>query len=597
MVFGRHYTKYYFKYFITFLIGIAALVLVDIYQLRLPNLVGELIDAIHAGEMGIEGAMDRALLIDFVKQLLIILIIVFIGRFVWRICIFGNGVKIETDIRNEMFEHMEKLSTSYFSKNKTGAIMALYTNDLSLIRRSFAGGTLMFVDALTLGVIAFTKMVSMSWEFTLVGFVPLALVALFAGIMRKRISKKVKLNLEAYSKLSDFVQEDYSGLSVVKAFVREKRQAFLFGKHNEYDLDTAYRFVKDQTLVQVVVNIVINIGMYGVVFLGGLLMYYIQRDVLDLDLTLGNLITFNSLLGALVWPLMAIGDLINLRGQSKAAEKRIAELLDQEVEINDEKVHDFHLKPSEVVGEIEFKHLTFKYPNSKYESLKDISFKINPGEMVGILGATGCGKSTVVELLLRLYNIDEETIFIDNNDIMKMPIKFVRDIIAYVPQESFLFKQTVNENIAFSLPEVDTVLTKEAAINAGIDKDITEFVNGYDTLIGERGVTVSGGQKQRISIARALIKNSPILILDDSLSAVDTITEEYILKSLRNIRKGKTTIIIAHRITTLETLDKIIVMDDGKINQVGTHEELLKSCDIYIREYELQELEKEEGAA
>ena len=597
MVFGRHYTKYYFKYFITFLIGIAALVLVDIYQLRLPNLVGELIDAIHAGEMGIEGAMDRALLIDFVKQLLIILIIVFIGRFVWRICIFGNGVKIETDIRNEMFEHMEKLSTSYFSKNKTGAIMALYTNDLSLIRRSFAGGTLMFVDALTLGVIAFTKMVSMSWEFTLVGFVPLALVALFAGIMRKKISKKVKLNLEAYSKLSDFVQEDYSGLSVVKAFVREKRQAFLFGKHNEYDLDTAYRFVKDQTLVQVVVNIVINIGMYGVVFLGGLLMYYIQKDVLDLDLTLGNLITFNSLLGALVWPLMAIGDLINLRGQSKAAEKRIAELLDQEVEINDEKVHDFHLKPSEVVGEIEFKHLTFKYPNSKYESLKDISFKINPGEMVGILGATGCGKSTVVELLLRLYNIDEETIFIDNNDIMKMPIKFVRDIIAYVPQESFLFKQTVNENIAFSLPEVDTVLTKEAAINAGIDKDITEFVNGYDTLIGERGVTVSGGQKQRISIARALIKNSPILILDDSLSAVDTITEEYILNSLRNIRKGKTTIIIAHRITTLETLDKIIVMDDGKINQVGTHEELLKSCDIYIREYELQELEKEEGAA
>lgn len=475
--------------------------------------------------------------------------------------------------------------------------MALYTNDLSLIRRSFAGGTLMFVDALTLGVIAFTKMVSMSWEFTLVGFVPLALVALFAGIMRKKISKKVKLNLEAYSKLSDFVQEDYSGLSVVKAFVREKRQAFLFGKHNEYDLDTAYRFVKDQTLVQVVVNIVINIGMYGVVFLGGLLMYYIQKDVLDLDLTLGNLITFNSLLGALVWPLMAIGDLINLRGQSKAAEKRIAELLDQEVEINDEKVHDFHLKPSEVVGEIEFKHLTFKYPNSKYESLKDISFKINPGEMVGILGATGCGKSTVVELLLRLYNIDEETIFIDNNDIMKMPIKFVRDIIAYVPQESFLFKQTVNENIAFSLPEVDTVLTKEAAINAGIDKDITEFVNGYDTLIGERGVTVSGGQKQRISIARALIKNSPILILDDSLSAVDTITEEYILNSLRNIRKGKTTIIIAHRITTLETLDKIIVMDDGKINQVGTHEELLKSCDIYIREYELQELEKEEGAA
>ncbi len=593
MVFGKHFTKYYLKYLLTFIIGIGALILVDIYQLKLPQLVGELINSIQEGQAGKDG-LTRIVLLRFVNELIIIMAVVFSGRFLWRICIFGNGVKIETDIRNEMFEHMEKLSTTYYQKNKTGALMALYTNDLATIRRSFAGGTLMFVDALTLGVIALIKMLRMSWLFTIVSFVPLALVSAFAALMRKRISKKVKLNLEAFSKLSDFTQEDFSGIGVIKAYVKEKKQEYLFKGHSEHDLNTFYSYVKDQALVQVIVNVVINVGMFGVIFLGGLLMYFAQIGRINEYFDIGDLITFNSLLGALVWPLMAIGDLINLRGQSKASEKRISDLLDEEIDIKDSDVV-FDVTKEDIKGKITFNNLSFQYPLSPTLNLENISFTINSGEMIGIMGPTGSGKTTIVELLLRLYNIDEDKILIDDMDLMHLPIKTVREAIAYVPQETFLFKQTIDENISFSKESVDHEKNVEVSIIAGIDKDVQEFKDKYDTVLGERGVTVSGGQKQRISIARALLKESPILIMDDSLSAVDTITENHILNELRHNREGKTTIIIAHRITTLETLDRILVVDDGKIVDFGTHEELLKRCDKYIREVHLQELEKEVG--
>ena len=285
--------------------------------------------------------------------------------------------------------------------------------------------------------------------------------------------------------------------------------------------------------------------------------------------------------------------LINLRGQSKASEKRISELLDEEVEINDLLVESFEINKETFVGEIKYNDLTFNYPDSSINVLNNVSFTINPGEMVGIMGGTGCGKTTIVELLLRLYNIEENKIFVDGYDIMKLPLKLVRDVIAYVPQETFLFKQTINENIAFSDSSLSEELIKEAAKHSGVSKDIEEFTDKYDTVLGERGVTVSGGQKQRISIARALIKDAPILIMDDSLSAVDTITESQILASLRNLRKGKTTIIIAHRISTLETLDKIIVVEDGKVTNIGNHEELLNTSEAYKKEVALQELEKE----
>ena len=587
MVFGKHFYKYYFRYFHTFIIGAIALVLVDLFQLEIPEIVGQIIDAIK------DQTLSKDLLLSFVERLMYVAAIVFVGRFLWRICIFGNGCKIEADIRNKMFRHMEKLSQTYFSNNKTGALMALYTNDLQTIRQSFGSGTLMLVDALALGILAAFKMIKLNPMMTLICIIPLVIVGAFAMLMRRRISRKVRRNLEAFSSLSDYVQETYSGINVIKAYVKEKRKELLFDGYNKENKDTCIDYVKDHANEQVTIGAILSIIMVTIIFVGGMLIFQAQTGNIVTNFTPGNLVTFNAYFGSLIWPVMAVGDLINLRGQSKASEKRISDLLDEKIEINDLLVEYNNIDPSTIKGEIEYRDLTFNYPDSSVSVLENVSFHIKPGEMVGIMGGTGSGKSTIVELMLRLYNIEDDKIFIDGFDIMNMPLKLVRDIIAYVPQETFLFKQSIEENIAFSDSNLSSELIVDAATYSGVAKDINEFKDRYQTILGERGVTVSGGQKQRIAIARALIKNAPILIMDDSLSAVDTITESYILNSLRTIRKDKTTIIIAHRITTLETLDKIIVVEDGKVTNIGNHEELLKVSEAYKKEVALQELEKE----
>lgn len=584
MVIGKHFTKYYFKYGLLFILGILALIVVDFAQLEIPEIIGNIID----------GIKDKTLTTDqiatYALNMLVIALFVFVGRFLWRICIFGNGVKIEADIRNEMFAHMEKLSTRYFHENKTGALMALYTNDLSMIRQAFGSGTLMLFDALALGSLAFMEMINLDWKLTIICFIPLVFVSMFTMLMRKRISKKVKKNLDAFADLSDYVQEDFTGIHVIKAYVKEKKRQMLFKRYNRENMDTCIDFVKEQALVGSVINMILSVISILIILIGGYTIYLASLDGYpEGSFTIGQLTEFNSYFGSLIWPIMAIGDLINLRSQSKASEERISKLLDEEVEINDNNVKF----ETPIEGNIKFNNLNFAYPNTSTNVLSDINLEIKKGEFVGIMGATGSGKTTIVELLLRLYNTEPDTVLLDDKDIMGYSLEQVRTSIAYVPQENFLFKQTIDENIAFALPQVDIDKVQKAAFISGISKDIEEFKEGYQTVVGERGVTVSGGQKQRISIARALIKDAPILILDDSLSAVDTLTERHILTELRKIRKGKTTIIIAHRITTLESLDKIVVVNNGTINAVGTHNELLENCRIYQHEVRLQELEKE----
>lgn len=584
MVIGKHFTKYYFKYGILFIIGILALVVVDYFQLEIPEIIGNIIDGIR------DNTLTKEMIAEYAVNMIVIALFVFVGRFLWRICIFGNGIKIEADIRNEMFAHMEKLSTRYFHENKTGALMALYTNDLNMIRQAFASGTLMLFDAIALGSLAFIEMIKLDWTLTIICFVPLLFVSMFTMLMRKRISRKVKKNLDAFADLSDYVQEDFTGIHVIKAYVKEKKRQMLFKRYNRENMDTCIDFVKEQALVGAVINCVLSVITILIILIGGYTIYLASLEGYpEGSFTIGQLTEFNAYFGSLIWPIMAIGDLINLRSQSKASEERITKLLDEEVEINDDKV----VYQTPIEGNITFKNLDFRYPNSNNKVLENINLEINKGEFVGIMGATGSGKTTIVELLLRLYNTEENTVLLDGNDIMGYSLEQVRTSIAYVPQENFLFKQSIDENIAFSLPKVDIDRVQKAAFASGISKDIEEFKDGYNTIVGERGVTVSGGQKQRISIARALIKDAPILILDDSLSAVDTLTERHVLGELRKIRKNKTTIIIAHRITTLESLDKIVVIDDGKINAVGTHEQLLENCQIYQHEVRLQELEKE----
>ena len=592
MVIGKHFTKYYLKYWFFFLLGIIALIAVDYFQLFIPEYVGIIIDGMkeEASE-----PLTREVLLDIVIKLIGIAIIVFTGRILWRVCIIGNGTRIEADIRDEMFKHMEKLSPTFYQHNKTGALMALYTNDLATIRQSFSSGTLMLVDAVALGLLACIKMIRINYLLMLICLIPLILISIISLIMRRRISRKVKKNLEAFSNMSDYVQEDFSGISVIKAFVKERRREFLFLDHDKANMDTTITQVSDQSLLIVLIHTIVATVSVTIILTGGYFIYSAQTGNIIFDISIGELVTFNALFANLIWPVMAIGDLINLRGQSKAAEQRVSQLLDTEVEINDDLVNsdDKGIKLSDIKGDIEFRNLNFNYPGSQVQILNDISFKIKAGEMVGIMGSTGCGKSTLVELLLRLYNLEEDKVFIDGKDIMKLPLELVRYSIAYVAQETFLFKQSIEENISFAFPKVDREKSQAFAISSGLGRDIEEFRNGYETILGERGVTVSGGQKQRIAIARALIKEAPILILDDSLSAVDTITEDYILKEIRRLRENKTTIIIAHRITTLETLDKIIVIDDGKISDIGTHEYLVNNNEIYQREVHLQELEKE----
>lgn len=585
MLFNKYFAKYYLKYWICFLIGIIALVAVDFFQLEIPDVVGEVIDGLRYK------TLTKDVLFSLSKKMFFVAFMVFIGRFIWRICIFGNAVKIEADIRNDMFNHMIKLSQEKFSKNKTGAIMALYTNDLNSIRQIFGMGTMMSVDALALGILAFYKMLKLNVTLALTSLVPLLIVLVISNIVGRIIRRKSLLNLKAYSELSDFVQEDYMGIGVIKAFVKEKLKLKQFEKYNQKNMDTCIAFTKDNIFVNVLISAILTTIASLIILIGG---YYIYKDATNTSttFTIGELTKFSSYFGSLVWPIMAIGQLINLSSQGQASAKRILDLLNEEVEINDLAADS---SISEIKGDITFNHLSFSYPGSDKTVLDDVTFKINSGEFVGLMGSTGSGKTTLVDLLVRMYNVNENTILIDDNDIMTIPLSLLRDSIAYVTQESFLFKNTISSNICFSMEEDDEEIAKKYAILSDVDKDIEEFSEGYNTYVGERGVTVSGGQKQRISIARALLKEAPILVLDDSLSAVDIITEEAILKRLRAIRSGKTTILIAHRISTLKKLDKIVVLNDGKVDGIGTHETLLETNEIYKREVKLQELEKEAG--
>lgn len=584
MLFNKYFSKFYVKYGLFFLIGVIALVVVDYFQLEIPDIVGEIVDGIQYK------TLTKEILLDLAKKMLLVAFLVFSGRFVWRICIFGNGVRIETDIRNDMFSHMMKLSQEKFSKNKTGAIMALYTNDLNSIRQCFGMGTMMAVDAIALGALAFYKMINLNLVLAFVSLIPLLIVLVISYSVGRIIRKKALLNLKAYSELSDFVQEDYMGIGVIKAYVKEKLKLKQFDKYNQKNMDTCIAYTKNNVFVNVLIEAILTTVTALIILFGGLYIYKSQVDT-SINFSIGDLTRFSSYFGSLVWPIMAIGNLINLSNQGQASGKRVLDLLNEEIEINDLLANE----NAKVEGEICFNHLTFSYPETEKIILEDVSFKIEKGEFVGVMGATGSGKTTLVDLLVRMYNVNLNSIIIDGNDIMNIPLKTLRDSIAYVTQESFLFKNTITNNICFSLLEENEELAKKYAIYSDIDKDIVEFSEGYNTLVGERGVTVSGGQKQRISIARALLKDAPILVLDDSLSAVDIITEEAILKRLRELRRGKTTILIAHRISTLKKLDKIVVLDNGKVDGIGNHEELIKTNDIYKREVKLQELEKEVG--
>lgn len=589
MIFGKHINRYYIKYMPALLLGIAALLLVDYYQLVIPELYNLVISGVNTGFVTINGAsvpftMD-VLLDEVCAPLIFVIITLVFGRFLWRICFFGSGIKVETAIRKEMFDHCKNLSQQYYQVNKVGNLMSLFTNDLETVQDCFGSGILMACDALMLGLIALYKMWRMNHFLTLLVLIPAALLMVVGIIVGNSLERKWDERQAAFSDLSDFSQESFSGIAVVKAFVKELGELMAFKKLNKKNEDTNIEFTKISTLLNIFVTLAVESVICIILGYGGYLVHINTFKA-------GDLVEFIGYFNAIVWPVMAISELIGMRSRGKASLKRISDLLDAKEDVcDDADVHDV----DEIKGDIEFRNMNFKYPDGDFDILQNVSFKINAGENVGIIGKTGSGKTTIVDLILRTYNVPDGTLFIDGNDVNDIPIKTVRKYAAYVPHDNFLFSDTIRNNISFASDTDSDDLVISAAKMSDVHENITGFPEGYQTTLGERGVTVSGGQKQRISIARALMKDAPILILDDSVSAVDTKTEKIIIDNLRENRKGKTTILIAHRISTIEKMDKIIFIDDGKIVAVGTHNDLINSCKDYKTMVELQKLEEEKG--
>lgn len=589
MIFGKHINRYYLKYSPSLLLGILALVVIDYIQLIIPELYKLVVNGINYGVVEYEGAMvefDMNFLLDHIcLPLLFVILVMVIGRFVWRICFFGAGIKVETDLRERMFDRCKDLSQQYYQVNKVGNMMSLFTNDIETVQDCFGSGVLMLCDALFLGILAVYKMARMDLLLTGLTLIPMVLLLIVGTVVGKYMMQKWETRQAAFSALSDFSQESFSGIAVIKAFVKEFLELMAFKKLNKDNEKANVDFVKASTLLHISVTLFVESVICIILGYGGYLVY---TDVF----TAGELMEFIGYFTAIVWPIMAVSQLIDMASRGKASLKRISELLDAKPDVFD---REGLVEGDPIRGDIEFKSLDFTYPDGDYKALTDVSFKINAGENVGIIGKTGSGKTTLVDLILRTYNVPDGTLFIDGRDVNTIPIDTVRKYAAYVPQDNFLFSDTIENNISFATDNGDFDAVEHAAKMADVHDNIVGFADQYKTVLGERGVTVSGGQKQRISIARALMKDASILILDDSVSAVDVKTEKVILENLRDIRRGKTTILIAHRISTIEQMDKIIFIDDGKITDVGTHDELYARCEDYREMVELQRLDDERG--
>ncbi len=611
--------QYLWAYKWHYAIGIFVLLAVDLANLYIPQFIGEIIDGIT------DGRLDMAGVGGVIFKIFVAGIIIMIGRFGWRYFIIGASRGIEYRLRDDMFSHMETLSARYYNSHKTGDLMAYFTNDLQAVRMGVGMAVITVFDAVMMTIMVLVKMiVYVDFKLTLFAFIPLIFIAFgcyFYGIESKK--RQVKRQ-DAFSFLSDKVQESIAGIRVVKAFVQEDEDFKEFEKACENSRKKNLDVVKLRAIFGPALDGVIGISVIITLLAGG-------KMVLDGQVSIGQFVAFNSYIDMLVWPMIAAGDCINTFSQAAAAWGRIRTIFEEKPDIVDlippetlagdnDMTDDKNMSDEsadntgkieggktisgradalEIHGDIELNHLTFKYHDGTEPVLSDVNIHVKQGEMLGILGRTGSGKSSLADLLLRVYDCENGMILLDGRPVTDYPLAVLHRDISYVPQENFLFSDTLEENIAFGLEErisdnpaiMDAV--KQAARNACIHDNIMGFPDEYKTMVGERGVTLSGGQKQRSSIARALLKDSPILILDDSLSAVDTDTEEQILENLMEIRKDKTTIVIAHRISTLQKADHVAVLTDGKVTEYGTPEELLKLGGFYADISHKQQLENE----
>ena len=579
MIFLKHFRHYYIKYGWSFFFGLVILISVDWFQLDIPRIIKTIIDGVESGT--IDQINDAS---GPLTHIIIIVLGMTVGRFLWRHFFYGTSHKIAADVREAMFTQLADLDQSFYANQKVGGLMSYFTNDLNVIREVYGSGILMLVDGVVLGSFVLFRMLNLQFWMTLFSFIPIALMGILVFFIEKKIEAKAKLRSESFESLSDYTQESFSGTTVIKAYVREIAQSMGFKKKSKDVYEKSMDNIKYNTIVNVLIDTMITLVILAILAYGSLL-------IALGGLSSGELTEYIGYFFTLLWPVFAIASFLNINAQAQASAKRVDALLSKKPLIT---------TPASPIqktlqGNIELRHLRFQYPDGQKPVLDDVSFTIQKGEMVGILGRTGSGKSSLVELLLHLYDVEPGMLHFDGVDSRSLSMDSLRQAIGYVPQDNFLFSDTIANNIGFGLETSDPTHIEKVAVLADIHENIIGFKEGYQTILGERGVTVSGGQKQRLSIARALAKQPAILILDDSVSAVDTKTEESIITNLKRIRKGQTTIMVAHRISTVKRLDKIILLDQGKLIGIGTHEALLASNPVYQEMVRLQTLENMVG--
>jgi len=594
MLWNKYLKKYYIRYAWLYLIGILMLIAVDFVQVFIPKYIGEIVDMLGSNNLS-------SLTGDILNNCYAILAIgvtMFVGRIIWRYTLFMASQKIEAGLRHDMFLKGERLSLSYYHENSVGTIMSWFTSDLETIEEFVGWGTIMLIDATFLSTFSLIFMFRASWQLAFISLLPMILIIFWGALVEKLVGAKWMQRQKANDEMYNFSQESFTGIRVIKAFVKENQQLLAFSKIAKKNRDINYSFGKLYIFFDVILEIIIMMILTLILCLGG---WFVYQAIIGAPMSIfgqkiaiqtpGQFFEFIGYFDILIWPLIALGQVVSMRSRAGSSMKRIADYLDQPEDI---KNPENPIVLEGVKGEISFRNFSFSYPNEEKVALENIDLTIKSGEKIGVVGKIGCGKSTLMNILLRLYNVTPGTVFIDGNDIMECDIDSIRNAIAYVPQDNFLFSDTITHNIAFSDINISQDRVEEAAKFSDVHDDIAEFEHSYQTISGERGVTLSGGQKQRISIARAFVKNAPIMILDDSVSAVDVKTEEKILHNLAEQRKDMTTIVIASRASTVSHLDRIIVLNDGKLEAFDTHANLMKISPFYSKMVHLQELEKEE---
>lgn len=570
--------KYFRKYKVQYILGILFLLFIDIVQLYIPQILKYFANDYQRGVLTMASATKYAIL-TIVTGLMVA-----VARYFWRNFIIGNSMRVDYDLRKDFFWKLTSLSQNFFNTHKTGDLMSLATNDINAVRMTLGQGIIMFIDStflLILNLVMMIKTTNVLFASKVLFTIPLIILIVmrFGGVIHSRF-KAVQAQ---YGKITDRAQENFSGIRIIKAFGQEEENAKLFREENQNYYDKNIELAKLQSFFNPFIHVLSNISYMLLLFFGA-------KEVMAGTMLLGDFIAFNAYLGLMMWPARALGMVIVFMQRGAASMDRLTNIFRTEPEIVD---REGAIELDEIKGNIEFKNVSFKYAPELPYALKDISFKIEPGKTLAILGRTGSGKSSIVNVLLRLYDINEGEILVDGHEVKDVTLNSLRENISYVPQDDFLFSKTVKENIEFHYEhELDDEMIEKYAKIAGVYDDIIEFKDGFDTILGERGVTLSGGQKQRVSIARALAKEKNVLIMDDSLSAVDTQTEEEILKNLNTDEADVSKIIISHRVSTIKDADEILFIEDGAIVERGTHDELVSLGGRYNKLYEDQLLEQ-----